>query len=115
MKERKQYINKKQGSNLYLECNFENIREDYFEAQRKLYTNQMERLQIIQEIIQDFTGENKERKTFLQVFDDIKFHCGQLERYEELKKDNALRWHALEYFAEQNKSNELIPAGMIFA
>jgi hypothetical protein len=46
---------------------------------------------------------------------ELKFHYEQLLRCEMLKENNRLKYNALEYFVGQDESNELIPAGMIFA
>lgn len=110
---RKQKINKP-GTHIYTTSNFENVRNDFLSAQENLYNNQRDRMKLIQEIINDYLGENKNNYTHYKVLQELKFHFEQLQRYETLKDNNRMIYNNLEYFVGQDESNELIPAGMIF-
>lgn len=108
---REQKINK--NNPIYTESNFKNIKGDYYICQQELYKKQVERVKDMAVIMQK--AAEKEKPVISSVIDFLEDELFQLKRYEKLKNENAVKFHALEYYYYQNLDNELIPAGMMFS
>lgn len=97
---------------IYQDSNFTNIQGDYYICQQELYKEQIKRIKDMASIMQK--AAEKEKPAIGSIIDFLEDELFQLKRYEKLKNENAVRYHALEYYYYQNMDNELIPAGMIF-